>query len=133
MCSDLFLPTILVFHPYFHSRIRFQQSFKLTVIYKYICYSCSKSYYGVTSRNFRTRMFEHAGLSSDTGKEIKGTLTAIKQHKENSKHPVKFENFSIIDSARSDYQSHIIESLHFRFNNPDLYKQVKSETLSLVN
>ena len=102
------------------------------VIYRYICDSCNKSYYGETSRNFRTRMFEHAGLSSDTGKEVVGSPTAIKQHKLSSKHPVKLENFSIIDYARTDYQLHIIESLHIRFDKPELNKQVQSEILYTV-
>ena len=56
---------------------RVPDELRTRVIYKYLCGSCDKSYYGETSRNFRTRMFEHAGLSSDTGNEVAGTPTAI--------------------------------------------------------
>lgn len=102
------------------------------VIYKYICDSCNKSYYGETSRNFRTRMYEHAGLSSVTEKVVVGSPTAIREHKLRTNHPINLENFSIIDQARTDYQLHIIESLHIRFDNPELNKQVKSEKLYTV-
>ena len=71
-------------------------------------------------------MFEHTGLSSDTGSEVVGTPTAIKKHSQKYHHPVNLEKISIIDSANSDYQLHMIESLHIRFDNPDLNKKVQS-------
>ena len=49
-------------------------------------------------------MFEHTGLSSDTGSEVVGTPTAIKKHSQKYHHPVNLENFSVIYSANSDYQ-----------------------------
>ena len=62
---------------------------------------------------------EHQGVSSKTGKTIKGTLSmSVRDHMWNSNHVVAWEDFSIISRESNHYLLETKESLFIKRDNP---------------
>ena len=104
------------------------------VVYKFTCGDCNVTYIGKTKRHMKVRMNEHLGISLRTGKQLKfnsSNATAIRSHCETCHHSASYKDFSIIDTARNDFELLIKESIVIGKESPLLNKQVKSFQLAL--
>ena len=82
------------------------------IVYKFKCGGCNATYYGKTKRYFKVRMCEHLGVSSLTGKKVKGdNNSAVKEHHLFCNHSSGFDDFSILASNKNDFKVTLIESL----------------------
>lgn len=106
------------------------------LLYKFLCGKCNLAYYGKTIRHFKVRVFEHMGVSLRTGVPYtynprNNNNTAVLNHIHACKCAVTNNDFTIIGSARNDYQLRIKESIIIQKDNPILNKNVKSIPLAL--
>ena len=104
------------------------------IIYKYCCaLSCGSQYVGCTTRNFKTRMFEHRGISPRTDRRLaKPSQSSIRAHCEQFDKCVDLDNFQIIGSANSFLDLRILESLLIRKLRPNLNNMDSSFPLKIV-
>jgi len=76
---------------------------------------------GSTVRAFETRVEEHAGWSFRTGNSLKVPSNSnIRDHCEKCNSAIVLDRFSILDSARSNTDVRILESLHIFKSKPAL-------------
>ena len=78
------------------------------VVYKFKCGGCNATYVGQTGRHLRTRIYEHLGISSTTGNQIK-TTTSIYEHIQQTGHRVDNTCFSSICYTRNKCDLPILE------------------------
>ena len=72
------------------------------VVYLYSCGSCPATYIGKTARHFKQRVCEHLGISARTGTPLQVKVhSAIRDHCEQSGHPLVQGNFRILTNAES--------------------------------
>ena len=95
------------------------------VVYSFTC-KCGAEYIGKTDRILHYRVKEHARP---------GSKSALRQHLDKSKakkwreqHKVDFEAVEIIDSADNDRKLRIKELLHILSRNPEINKQLGSQS-----
>ena len=83
------------------------------VVYQIPC-SCGKKYIGETVRRLETRMKEHQDACQ------KGTLekSALAEHAWENHHPIKWEEATVIDQARTYKELLLKEAIHIRCNTP---------------
>ena len=98
---------------------------KSFLVYKFTCASCSSSYIGETSRNFKTRIEEH--IKKDNKSHIFKRLHSI---------ATCFDSynsfcFKIIDKANSKFDLKIKEALHINLRKPNLNAQQNHLALTL--
>ena len=106
------------------------------LIYKFQCNKCNLVYYGKTFRHFKVRVFEHLGRSLRTNKPFTYNPkninnTSVLNHIKNCKCDASPIDFSIIGTAKNDFQLRIKESLLIQKDNPILNKTVSSMPLML--
>ena len=90
-------------------------------------------YYGKSKRHFKVRICEHLGISTLTGKRVKGDDdSAIKEHLLFCNHTPEFEDFSILASNNNDFKVTLMESLLINRDHPTLNKNKQSLPLELV-
>ena len=82
-------------------------------------------YVGRTHVYYDTRKSEH--FERDT---LSGVFKHFKS-KPDCKAKNKFESFSILDNARTDYELALKEAMHIKWENPDLNGQKKHEIIRL--
>ena len=102
------------------------------IIYKYTCGQCQSIYIGETQKQLAFRISQHRGISFRTSQPL-GTVThsKIRDHSINSDHPIKEDNFKIIDSATlSDLR--ILESIYIHKHMPNLNSQGSSHQLFIL-
>ena len=88
------------------------------VIYKYTC-DCSQSYIGSTAVNLYIRVCQHRGVSFRTGNQLsRPPNSSIRDHCNQCTHPVKKENFSIVDRHPEESSLRILESIHIKKMRP---------------
>ena len=81
------------------------------VIYEFCCLSCNARYAGQTTRHLKTRVAEHMGISSRTGRLLSAPLfSSIREHSHKTGHVFNEHYFRIIDKARKKYDLGILES-----------------------
>ena len=98
-----------------------------SLVYKYNCNRCNSVYVGKTSRHLSTRVSEHLGVSYRTSVPLTNPpFSAIRNHTHNNhnNYTISPNEFTIIDSAQSDYQllkreSILIKQLQPNLNNMD--------------
>ena len=96
------------------------------VIYNFQCTSCNARYVGKTSRHIATRIAEHKGVSSRTGKALTtAPYSAIREHAHKTGHSIKTENFSILAKASNKFDLTIQEDLLFQKHMPGLNNMLK--------
>ena len=101
-----------------------------SVIYKYECRCCSATYFGKTKRQIRVRQFEHLGRSIRTNRPLgKPPFSAIRQHSENTDHPILTDNFSVVSTRPNDTELNIVESLYILKEKPSLCSHERSVEL----
>ena len=100
-----------------------------SVVYNYICESCSASYVGKTVRHLKTRIAEHKGVSPrnlQTSKSPK--FSAIREHSEATGHLIKTSSFSVLQSG-NPLDLTILESLYTHNLKPSLSSHDSSTEL----
>ena len=65
-------------------------------MYKFLCGSCSVTYYGKTERNLNVRSSDHIGMSYLTGKTVEWKPSAVSDHLLMHNHDSDFNDFSIL-------------------------------------
>ena len=104
----------------------------LRVIYMYKCGQCNATYCGETNRHLHTRIAEHRGVSSRTGKLLTSPPNSnIRDHLVSSDHPIIAENFEIIATANK-YDIRIVESILIHKTKPTLNDQNSSIPLNIL-
>ena len=85
------------------------------VVYQVPC-SCGETYIGETLRRLETRMKEHRDACQ------KGTLekSALAEHAWENHHPIRWEETTVIDQARTPKELMLKEAIHIRLNRPSL-------------
>ena len=85
------------------------------VVYQAPC-SCGKAYVGETVRRLETRMKEHRDACQ------KGALekSALAEHAWESHHPIKWEETTVVDQARTPKELLLKEAIHIRLLKPPL-------------
>ena len=85
------------------------------VVYQIPC-SCGKKYIGETVRRLETRMKEHRDACQ------KGALekSALAEHAWENHHPIKWEEATVIDQARTNKELLLKEAIHIRLQHPHL-------------
>ena len=85
------------------------------VVYRVPC-SCGEAYIGETVRRLETRVKEHRDACQ------KGALekSALAEHAWMNHHPIKWEEVSVIDRARTAKELLVKEAIHIRLNHPSL-------------
>ena len=105
-----------------------------SVIYNYTCGACDASYIGKTTRNLSIRIDEHLGVSYRTKQPlVKPMSSSIRDHMETHGHPVKRENFSVMDSVNLDYDLCLLESLWIWKSRPSLNDYLSSTKLEVLS
>ena len=137
------------FYPQIHLNLIFKNNFSIeslfqykdkiptsvlsNVVYKYTCEQCSATYYGETTRHLRTRIAEHKGLSSRTGKPLTyPPFSSIRDHCLLYGHGLETKNFSIIHKCDNPYDTRVSESILINKDKPTL-NTMESFTLNILS
>ena len=100
-------------------------------IYKFECEFCKDYYIGSTMKQSKVCFCQHLGISPCTNRPTTLSHSSPRQHCEEKNHHFQQSNFSIIDSANSELELRILESLHILQKHPPLNKDQSCIPLSL--
>ena len=104
------------------------------IVYKFQCRSCNATHYGKTKGHFEIRMCEHLGISTLTGKRVKGDDdSAIKGHLLFCNHTPDFKDFSILATNKNDFKVKLMESLLINRGHTPFNKNKQSLHLELFD
>ena len=96
---------------YFRFKDSVHETSRSNLICKFSCGSCTASYIGKTYRHFKVRVSEHQGVSSRTGKPVKGTLsTSVRDHMLVCDHKVVDEDSKFLVNESNRYFLELKES-----------------------
>ena len=118
--------TICKVKSYFSTKDPIPSCFKSSVIYNFKCARCNSCYVGRTHIHFNTRRNQHL----ETDKK-----SSIFKHSKNNVgcgNMCNEESFKILDSAKSDYELAIKESMYIKWLKPDLNVQKRHLILKLL-
>ena len=135
----------LIFRPqlrlrqFFGYKDRLPLELRSFVVYNYTCSCCAATYYGKTYRHYKERVFEHLGRSARTGNPLishptrsqKSSESAILDHWKTTGHEPQYNDFKVVDSAKTKWDLLIKESLLIKKFSPSLNKQSDSIPLLL--
>ena len=110
---------------YFSTKDVLPNVYKSLLVYKFSCPVCNDWYVGYTTRTLLTRICEHYGKDKNSH-----VLKHIREC-QNAFAICEHENFSILDTARSEYEVKIKEALHIKWEKPTINKQRKHVTINL--
>ena len=97
-----------------------------SLIYKFLCRSCTASYIDNTYRCFKVRVSEHQGVSPRTGKPVKCNLsTSVSDHMLLGDHKVVHEDFKFFGNESNRYLLELKESLFIKRDKPSLNKKTR--------
>ena len=95
-----------------------------SLIYNFLCISCTPSYIDKTYRYFKERISEQ-GVSPKTGKSVKGTLsTSARDHMLVCNHKVIYEDFKFLYIKSYRYLLELKESLFIKRDKLPLNKNL---------
>ena len=97
------------------------ETLRSTLIYQFLCRSCTASYIGKTYRHFKARVPGHQRVSPRTGKPVKSTLSISVVH----------EDFTFLGSESNRYLLKLKDSLFIKRDKPSLNKNLYSQELFL--
>ena len=105
------------------------------IVYRFQCGSCNATYYGRTKRHFKVRMCEHLGISTLTGKRVKGADDSAIEEERISfcDHTPGFEDFSILATNNNDFRVTLVETLLINRDHPPLNKNMQSLPMELFD
>ena len=101
-----------------------------TIIHEFTCDSCQESYIGSTRKQAKIRFCQHLAIYPRTDNPV-----TVPQHSaprdlcHSNSHPFKCNNFTIIDSAASQSDLRILESLYIFKCRPSLNSDQSSVSL----
>jgi len=138
------------FFPHIQVRYYFRNNFKIgsffrkydtlpmplrtSVVYKYTCDCCQQFYIGSTSLQMFRRYSSHQGVSFRTGRHLSNPEnSSIRDHSEQSNHPFKIQNFSILDNVQPLIQLRTLESLYIYKCKPQLNDSQSAMPLNTVD
>ena len=105
-------------------------SLQSNIVYKWQCRGCDATYVGRTIRSAWMRWFEHLGRSFRTGNHLtRPNYSAIREHSEESGHPLSLEDFSVITSTSSNIDLDILEALYTYKLKPKIARNVTVSSL----
>ena len=111
----------------FQFKDRISRDVHSNVVYQYSCGSCPATYIGKTARHLRQRVCEHLGISARTGSALQVKIqSAIRDHSEQSGHPLHPDNFKIISTADHPLDLNTLEELCISIHKPTLNTQLTS-------
>ena len=94
-------------------------------IYNFMCRSCNASYIGKTFRCMKVRVSEHQGVSPQTGKHLKGTLsTSVRDHMLDCNHIVTWDDFKVLGRKSNHWLLQIQESSFIKRDSTSLNKNI---------
>jgi len=103
---------------------------KSNIVYKYTCDSCKASYIGKTTKHLKTRISQHLGISDRTGTQMtKPPFSAIRNHADDTDHPIHRKDFSVLASTPYHQQLLIMESILTYIHKPSLSNNETSTPL----
>ena len=111
---------------FFAYKDRLNRSLKSKVVYKASCWDCEDFYVGKTKRRLHDRKTAHFKALTKNGQ-----ASAIADYITSTGHSIKWENFEILATGRSDVHCRIKESLLIKDLKPSLNENVGSEKLLL--
>ena len=129
--------------PFFNVKIVFKTSNRLTnyfsfkdfvpkslcscQIYNFTCGNCNASYIGKTFRHMKVRVSEHQGVSHQTSKHLKGTLsTSVRDYMLDCNHVVSWDDFKVLGRESNHWLLEIKESLFIKRDRPSLNENIYS-------
>lgn len=98
------------------------------VIYKINCNDCDKSYIGQTYRALEIRVKEH----QNNIRQSRDKYNVISEHRTNTGHDMKWDNYQILDRDAHWYRRNISEMLHIKSTNNTLNRQIDTEKLNKI-
>ena len=94
---------------------------RASVVYKFSCVQCTSEYVGSTTHSLYRRVAQHSGRSFRTNRLLTTPPHSnIRDHTFNCHSPITLENFTILNSCKSETDLHILESLYIYKTNPVL-------------
>ena len=106
---------------------------RASVVYKFSCVQCTSEYAGSTTHSLR-RVAQHSGRSFRTNRLLTTPPHSnIRDHTFNWHSPITLENFTILNSCKSETDLHILESLYIYKTNPVLNSSQSAHHLNIVN
>jgi hypothetical protein len=103
------------------------------VVYKFTCGTCSATYIGETSKQFKVRICQHRGVSFRTGNVLSDPENSkIFLHAVQQNHPISNDNFKILSKCSNEYDLKILESVYIHNHNPNLNEQDGSVPLHIL-
>ena len=100
------------------------------IVYEYNCSSCNAGYVGSTTRSFKTRRLEHMGRSIHTGRPLANPPHSnIRLHSEEKDHPLRHDDFKIVNSFADQQALLIAESMIIKSKLPVLNNMLTSYPL----
>ena len=100
---------------YFNFKDVLPEPLRSCQIYKFTCESCSTSYIGNTFWHLKVKVSEHQGVSPQTGKIVKGTLsTSICIHILKCDHIATWNDFKVLERESNQWLLEIKESLFIK-------------------
>ena len=118
--------TVCKLRSYFSTKDPVPSCFKSNVVYSFICPRCESCYVGRTHTHFDTRRKQHLGKDSNSS-----ILLHLKKSKECTQ-ACDFDAFKILDTAKTNYELAIKESMYIKWHNPILNVQKKHAILKLL-
>ena len=117
---------------YFCFRDFVPETLRSSLIYKFLCGSCTVSDIGETYKDFKVRVSEHQDVSQRTDKPVKGTLsTSVRDHVLFCNHKVVNEDFKFLGNESNRYLLVLKEILFIKRDKPLLNKNLYSQELLL--
>ena len=117
---------------FFNCKDRLPVCIRSNVIYKFLCDSCNASYVGCTRQHFKTRIYQHLGISPRTNRPFSSPMHSTpRDHAINNNHPIKTSNFTIIGHATA-IDLNTVESMHIAKLKPVLNNMQSSTPLFIT-
>ena len=107
-------------------------SVRSNIVYQYKCAQCDATYIGETTRHFSTRVAEHRGISSRTGRPLMNSPNSnIFSHYLSSGHEIQSSDFKILFNGQVNLK--IAESLFIHKSKPCLNNMSSSFPLKIIS
>ena len=109
-----------------------EKKIRYGIIYRHTCSNWKVTCYGKAFHHFCTRLAEHMGISSLTGKHLKNVKSsAIYDHLLQCNCAINLDDFSILATDFSKFKLLLRESLLIKRGKPALNRTIKSFPLKL--
>ena len=119
---------------FFSYKDKLSKAMQSSLIYQFSCVNCTSGYVGCSRRTLASRVAEHAGKSSRTGRALTTPPhSSVREHAETCGSPVPMNQFKILDFCKSNNDLCILESLYIYKLKPAINDSQSSHPLHIVN